>query len=51
MNIVRIPAVGSIFRIAPPFTLTKAQVDTAVAILDRAIGECASKLSAAAGFN
>jgi len=43
MNIVRLPAVGSIFRIAPPFTLTRAQADSAVAILDQAIGECVAK--------
>lgn len=40
MNIVRHPKAGSIFRIAPPLTITRDDVDLGVAILDRAIGEC-----------
>ncbi len=31
---------ASIFRIAPPLTVTREQVDTAVAILDRALTDC-----------
>ncbi|MBM4188494.1 MAG: aspartate aminotransferase family protein [Gemmatimonadetes bacterium] len=40
MNIVRHPKAGSIFRIAPPLTIERPEVDEGVAILDQAIGEC-----------
>jgi 2,2-dialkylglycine decarboxylase (pyruvate) len=46
MNIVRLPLAGSVFRIAPPFTITRAQIDTAIGILDRAIDECVAKQGA-----
>ena len=36
-------SMANIFRIAPPLTVTRAQIDTAVAILDQALGECAGK--------
>jgi 2,2-dialkylglycine decarboxylase (pyruvate) len=34
---------SSVFRIAPPLTVTREQIDTAVAILDQALGECAGR--------
>jgi len=37
MNIVRIKGMGGIFRIAPPLTVTKAELDAGVDMLDRAI--------------
>ena len=39
MNIVRVKGMGGVFRIAPPLTITKAEIDLGVAILDQAIGE------------
>lgn len=40
MNIVRLPGMGGVFRIAPPLTVSTAELDLGVAILDQAIGEC-----------
>ncbi len=34
-------SMGSVFRIAPPLTVTRDQIDTAVSILDQALTECA----------
>ena len=31
---------ASVFRIAPPLTVTRDQIDTAVSILDQALTEC-----------
>jgi 2,2-dialkylglycine decarboxylase (pyruvate) len=39
MNIVQLPAMGSIFRIAPPLTVTDAELDLGLDILDRAISD------------
>lgn len=39
MNIVRIRGYGGVFRIAPPLTVTEAQLDEGLEILDRAIGK------------
>ncbi|HMQ50207.1 MAG TPA: aspartate aminotransferase family protein [Saprospiraceae bacterium] len=39
MNIVRVPGLGGVFRIAPPLTITREEIDLGVAILDEAIGE------------
>jgi 2,2-dialkylglycine decarboxylase (pyruvate) len=36
-------SVANIFRIAPPLTVTREQIDTAVAIFDQALTECAKK--------
>ena len=41
LNIAR-QASAHIFRIAPPLTVTRGQIDTAMDILDRALTECAS---------
>jgi 2,2-dialkylglycine decarboxylase (pyruvate) len=40
MNIVSLPGLASVWRIAPPLTATEAQVDEGLSILDQAIGEC-----------
>ena len=40
MNIGR-KALASVFRIAPPLTVTREQIDTAVSIFDQALSECA----------
>lgn len=37
MNIVQLPAMGGVFRIAPPLTVTDAELDLGLEILDRAI--------------
>lgn len=39
MNIVRVKGFGGVFRIAPPLTVSKEEIDLGVAILDRAIRE------------
>lgn len=38
MNIVCLPGMGGVFRIAPPLTVTRDELDTGLAILDEAIG-------------
>lgn len=37
MNIVRVKGMGGVFRIAPPLSITKAEIDLGVEILDKAI--------------
>jgi 2,2-dialkylglycine decarboxylase (pyruvate) len=52
MNIRRRPERGSVWRIAPPLTVTTADVDLAVTIFDQALSETKdilAKRSAAAG--
>jgi 2,2-dialkylglycine decarboxylase (pyruvate) len=39
MNIVALPRLASVWRIAPPLTCSEAQIDEGLAILDQAIGE------------
>lgn len=39
LNIVQLPGMGSIFRIAPPLTASRQELTLGLAILDRAIGE------------
>jgi 2,2-dialkylglycine decarboxylase (pyruvate) len=39
MNIRRRPERGSVWRIAPPLTVTRDEIDTATTILDQALGE------------
>lgn len=39
MNIVRHAAAGGVFRIAPPLTVTRSEIDLAISILDQAICE------------
>ena len=40
MNIVNFPASSSVWRIAPPLTVSSQEIDSALAILDQAVGEC-----------
>ena len=37
MNIANLPKLSSVFRIAPPLTISKAELETGLAILDEAI--------------
>lgn len=39
MNIVQLPAMGGVFRIAPPLTVSDAEVDLGLDMLDRAIAD------------
>ncbi len=41
MNIVQLPAMGGVFRIAPPLTVTDAEIDLGLSILDQAITDVA----------
>ena len=45
MNIRRRPERGSVWRIAPPLTVTTEEIDTATAILDQALGESLDALA------
>lgn len=42
MNIVHFPGSSSVWRIAPPLTVTSGEIDTALTILDQASRECLS---------
>ena len=39
MNIVQLPSMGGVFRIAPPLTVSDAEIDLGLDILDRAISD------------
>jgi 2,2-dialkylglycine decarboxylase (pyruvate) len=41
MNIVQLPGMGSVFRIAPPLNVSDDDIDLALDILDRAITQVA----------
>lgn len=45
MNVVQLPGMGGIFRIAPPLTISDDELRTGLEILDTAIGECVSAAS------
>ena len=45
MNIRRRPERGSVWRIAPPLTVTHDEIDRAVTILDQALTESLDKVS------
>jgi 2,2-dialkylglycine decarboxylase (pyruvate) len=45
MNIRRRPERGSVWRIAPPLTVTTEEIDTATAILDQALGESLDRMT------
>ena len=47
MNIRRRPERGAVWRIAPPLTVSEAEIDRGVEILDRALRESRDKLAAA----
>jgi 2,2-dialkylglycine decarboxylase (pyruvate) len=40
MNITALPGMGSVWRIAPPLTVTQAELDEGLAILEQAIRDC-----------
>lgn len=40
MNIATLPGMGSVWRIAPPLTVTKEELDKGLTILDQALAEC-----------
>jgi 2,2-dialkylglycine decarboxylase (pyruvate) len=40
MNIVTLPGMGSVWRIAPPLTVTQAELDQGLSILDQALKDC-----------
>ncbi len=40
MNIVRVKGYGGVFRIAPPLTVTREEIDLGVSMLDQAISNC-----------
>ncbi len=40
MNIIQLPGTSSLFRIAPPLTVTRNEIDSALAILGQALSEC-----------
>ena len=42
MNIVQMPGMGGVFRIAPPLTATESEIDLGLEILGRAIGEASA---------
>ncbi len=42
MNIVRIKGFAGVFRIAPPLTITRAEIDLGISVLDQALTDCAS---------
>jgi 2,2-dialkylglycine decarboxylase (pyruvate) len=41
MNIVQLPAMGGVFRVAPPLTVTDAEIDLGLSILDQALTDAA----------
>ena len=45
MNIVQLPGMGGVFRIAPPLTATEEEISLGVAILEEAISDATAKLS------
>ncbi len=49
MNIRRRPERGSVWRIAPPLTVTREEIDTALTILDRALGETLDEMARGGG--
>jgi 2,2-dialkylglycine decarboxylase (pyruvate) len=44
MNIVQLPGMGGVFRIAPPLTTTEEELSLGLAILDEAIGHATERL-------
>jgi 2,2-dialkylglycine decarboxylase (pyruvate) len=42
LNIVQLPGMGGVFRIAPPLTVSEAELDMGLQILDKALAECAA---------
>jgi 2,2-dialkylglycine decarboxylase (pyruvate) len=48
MNVVQLPGMGGVFRIAPPLTSSHAELDIGLEILDQAIGDAAPRFTRAA---
>ena len=44
MNIVQLPGMGGVFRIAPPLTATEDELSLGLAILDQAISDATGRL-------
>ena len=44
MNIVQLPGMGGVFRIAPPLTATEDELSLGLAILDQAISDATGQL-------
>jgi 2,2-dialkylglycine decarboxylase (pyruvate) len=44
MNIVQLPGMGGVFRIAPPLTATEDELSLGLAILDQALTDATSQL-------
>jgi 2,2-dialkylglycine decarboxylase (pyruvate) len=42
MNIVQLPAMGGVFRIAPPLTVSEAEIDLGVELMDAALASVVS---------
>jgi 2,2-dialkylglycine decarboxylase (pyruvate) len=40
MNVVQLPGMGGVFRIAPPLTVSDEEIDLGVELLDKAIAKC-----------
>jgi 2,2-dialkylglycine decarboxylase (pyruvate) len=40
MNIVQLPGLGGVFRIAPPLTVSRDEIDSGLEILGQALAEC-----------
>ena len=40
MNIVQLPGLGGVFRIAPPLTVSRDEIDSGLTILEQALAEC-----------
>lgn len=43
MNIVSLASMGAVWRIAPPLTVAKDEIDLGLSILDQAIGDCVGR--------
>jgi 2,2-dialkylglycine decarboxylase (pyruvate) len=43
MNIVKLPAMGGVFRVAPPLTVSDSEIDLGLELLDRAIETAVAK--------
>ena len=50
MNIVCLPGMGGVFRIAPPLTVSYDELDLGLSILDRAIGDIERTRDAQSGL-
>jgi 2,2-dialkylglycine decarboxylase (pyruvate) len=45
MNVVQLPGMGAVFRIAPPLTSSEAELDLGLEILDQAIAEVSPRFA------